>query len=130
MPDLQDPLTEAIIGAALDVHRALGPGLLESAYTACLAFELVDRGMNVRRQVPVPIVYRGHDLGLGYRLDLLVEDQVIVEVKSVAQLDAVHTAQLLAYLKLSSRRVGLLINFNVKWLVNGGVRRIVNGSPR
>lgn len=121
-------ITERVIGAAMRVHQALGPGLLESAYEACLAFELADGGMTVVQQQPLPVVYRNVRLNCGYRLDLIVEDRVIVEVKSVSRLEPIHEAQLLSYLRLSSRRVGLLINFNVKVLKNG-VRRLVRNFP-
>ena len=118
-------LTEEIIGAAIEVHRTLGPGLLESAYETCLSFELAERGLDVERQKPTPVVYKGTRLDAGYRLDLLVEDQVIVEVKAIDQLAPVHQAQLLSYLKLSGCKVGLLINFNVQVLKNG-IKRLIN----
>ena len=118
-------ITEAIIGAAIEVHRALGPGLLESAYEACLAFELVERGLKVEQQKPLPVIYREVKLGCGYRLDLLVEQAVIVEVKAIDHLAPIHQAQLLSYLKLSGCRVGLLINFNVR-LLRDGISRLVN----
>jgi len=114
-----DPVTHGIIGAAIEVHRELGPGLLESAYEACLVYELRLRGMNVKTQLPLPVFYKDVMLDCGYRLDLVVEDQVIVEIKSVKELAAIHEAQLLSYLKLSDCRRGLLINFNVKMLKNG-----------
>ncbi len=117
--------TATIISAAIDVHRELGPGLLESAYETCLAYELVERGLNVRRQVEQPVTYRGVHSDCGYRIDLLV-DGVVVELKAVNSLNAVHKAQVLSYLKLSGYQVGLLINFNVK-LLKDGVQRIVNG---
>jgi len=123
-----DRITENIIGAAIEVHRALGPGLLESAYEACLAFELAQRGLVVEQQKPLPVVYRGVKLDCGYRLDLLVEEEVIVEVKVVDRLAPIHQAQLLSYLKLSGCKVGLLINFNVK-VVKDGIRRVVNNFP-
>ncbi len=123
-------VTSTIIGAAIAVHRELGPGLLESAYTACLAMELADTGLSFVREEPLPLLYRGRPAGLGYRVDLLVEDQVIVEVKSVERLGAIHGAQLLSYLRMSGRSVGLLINFNVKWLVKEGLHRVVNERPR
>jgi GxxExxY protein len=129
MKDRLNALTEKIIGAALDVHRELGPGLLESAYEACLMLELLKRGLRVDRQVALPVVYRGETLDCAYRIDLLVEHDVIVEVKSVEKIEAVHPLQLLSYLRLSKRKVGLLINFNVKWLVSDGVKRIVNDFP-
>ncbi|MBI3949644.1 MAG: GxxExxY protein [Acidobacteria bacterium] len=122
---LLNRITENIIGAAIDVHRALGPGLLESAYEACLFFELVERGLKVEQQKPLPVVYREIKLDCGYRLDLVVEEKVIVEIKSVDHLMPIHEAQLLSYLKLSGCKVGLLINFNVKVLKNG-IRRMVN----
>ncbi|OGW60749.1 MAG: GxxExxY protein [Nitrospirae bacterium RBG_16_64_22] len=112
----------------MDVHRALGPGLLESAYEACMFFELSQTGFRVERQQPLPVVYRGIQLDCGYRLDLVVEDSVIVEVKAVDRLAAIHQAQLLSYLKLSGRQVGLLINFNVG-LLKDGVRRVVKDLP-
>ena len=121
-------ITEQIIGAAIDVHRALGPGLLESAYEACLAFELRDRGMKVEQQIALPVVYRGVELDAGYRLDLFVADSVIVELKAIERLEPIHQAQLLSYLKLSQCKVGLLINFNVK-VLKSGIRRLVNDFP-
>ena len=130
MKDRLDALTQQIIGAAIAVHRELGPGLLESSYEACLTFELVERRLRFERQKPLPLVYRGRTLDCGYRIDLLVEEEVVVEVKSVERLEPIHTAQVLSYLRLSSRKVGLLINFNVKWLADCGIRRVVNGFPR
>ncbi len=111
----------------MDVHRALGPGLLESAYEACLAFELAERDLNVERQKLLPVVYREVKLDAGYRLDLVVEDTVIVEIKAVDRLERIHEAQLLSYLRLSGYRIGLLINFNVT-LLKTGLKRIVNGA--
>ena len=119
-------ISHQIIGAAMNVHRELGPGLLESAYEACLAFELTDMGLKVERQKPLPVVYRGVNLECGYRLDFLVEGKVVVELKAVEQGDKIHEAQVMSYLKLSKCRLGLLINFNVK-LLKDGVKRIVNG---
>jgi len=121
-------ITESIIDAAIEVHRALGPGLLESAYEACLAFELAQRGLKVEQQKPLPVVYREVKLDCGYRLDLLVEEEVIVEIKSVERLMPIHQAQLLSYLRLSGHRVGLLLNFNVK-VLKDGIRRLVNNFP-
>ena len=129
MKERLNALTEQIIGAALGVHQELGPGLLESAYEACLLFELLQRGLQVERQKALPLVYRGHTLDCGYRIDLLVENEVVVEVKAVERLEAVHGAQVLSYLRLSGCKVGLVINFNVKWLVSQGVKRVVNGFP-
>ncbi|HUU59932.1 MAG TPA: GxxExxY protein [Phycisphaerae bacterium] len=123
--DALNEITHAVIGAAMDVHRELGPGLLESAYEACLTFELLQRGLKVERQKPVPVVYRGHQLDCGYRIDLLVQDSVVVEVKAVDRTTDVHKAQLLSYLKLTSCKVGLLINFNVM-ILKDGVKRMVN----
>jgi len=121
-------LTETIIGAAIDVHRALGPGLLESVYEACLAHELADRGLSVERQKALPVTYRGLRVGYGYRVDLLVEDKVIVELKAVARLEPIHEAQVLTYLRLSHYHIALLMNFNVRRLTSA-VRRFVNILP-
>jgi len=118
-------ITETIIGSAIAVHKSLGPGLLESAYETCLAFELADHGLSVERQKALPIIYRDVKLDCGYRLDLLVEKKVIVELKAIDQLLPIHSAQLLSYLQLSGCKVGLLINFNVKILTNG-LCRIIN----
>ena len=118
-------VTQEIIGAAIEVHRALGPGLLESAYEACMVQELLERRLRVERQKALPVVYRGVRLDCGYRIDLLVQGQVVVEVKAVDRLQPIHEAQILSYLKLSGCKVGLLINFNVK-LLREGVRRLVN----
>jgi GxxExxY protein len=123
-----DQITEKIIGGAIEVHRALGPGLLESTYEACLVFELAQRDLKVERQKPLPVVYKGVTLDCGYRIDLLVEDAVIVEIKAVDSLTPVHEAQLLSYLKLSSCKVGLLVNFNVK-VLKAGIRRLVSNYP-
>jgi GxxExxY protein len=121
-------LTGRIIAAAIDVHQELGPGLLESAYEACLAHELTERGLQVDRQKALPVTYKGAELDCGYRIDLFVEHRVIVELKALRALDPIHTAQLLSYLKLSGCHVGLLINFNVKRLKDG-IRRVVNEHP-
>lgn len=126
--ELINKITEKIIGSAINVHRVLGPGLLESAYEACLAFEVVECGLKVDRQKSLPVIYKSVRLDCGYRLDLIVEDLVIVEIKSVDLLLPIHEAQLLSYLKLSGCRVGLLINFNVK-LLKDGIRRLVNELP-
>lgn len=120
-----DSLTHQVIGAAIEVHRVLGPGLLESAYEECLCRELSLQGVSFRRQVPLPIDYKGVRLDCGYRIDLLVDDRLIVEIKAVESLTGVHEAQLLTYLKLSGVKVGLLINFNVPRLIDG-VKRMVN----
>jgi GxxExxY protein len=121
-------ITEQIIGAAMDVHRVIGPGLLESAYEACLAFELRARGLQVEQQRPLPVVYKDVKLDCGYRLDLIVNNSVIVEVKAVEKLTTVHDAQLLSYLRLLNCRVGLLLNFHCTMLKHG-IRRIVNDFP-
>jgi GxxExxY protein len=117
-------LTEAIIGAAIEVHRALGPGLLESAYEECLSRELDLREIPFARQVSLPVEYKGVRLDCGYRLDLLVADAVVVEVKAVAGLEPIHSAQVLTYLKLGGWKVGLLINFNVP-VLKSGIRRLM-----
>lgn len=121
-------ITEAIIGAAIAVHRVLGPGLLESTYEACLEFELLKRGFSVERQKALPVVYEGVCLECGYRIDLLVNGRVLVELKAVETIAKIHEAQVLSYLKLSGCRVGLLINFNVL-VLKDGVRRLVNHYP-
>ena len=118
-------LTEKIIGIAINVHRELGPGLLESTYEACMVFELINSGIKVEQQKPLPVVYRDVKLECGYRIDLFVEDSVIIEIKSVEKLLPIHKAQLLTYLKLSGCNVGLLINFNVKML-RSGIQRVIN----
>lgn len=120
-----EALTEKIIGAAIEVHRELGPGLLESAYEAALAHELSARGISYERQKAMPVRYKGFLLDVGYRLDFLVEDQVIVELKAVSEMHPIFEAQLITYLRLSGHRVGLLINFNVPRLKDGLIRRIV-----
>jgi len=115
-------VTEKVIGCAIEVHRALGPGLLESAYEQCMARELSLHSIRFRLQVPVPVQYKGIDLECGYRIDLLIDDQVLVELKSVDRLSAIHDAQLLTYMKLARIATGLLINFNSMRLI-GGIRR-------
>ncbi len=117
-------ITEQIIGAAIEVHRTLGPGLLESAYEACLMYELRARGLEAENQKPMPLVYHDVHLDCGYRLDVLVERLVIVELKAVERVVPIHEAQLLSHLKLSGCSVGLLINFNVAVLIQG-VKRFV-----
>lgn len=118
-------LTGKIIGAAIEVHRQLGPGLLESAYETCLAYELEQIGLMIERQKPLPIVYKDIHLDHGYRIDLLVNKKVIVELKAVEEITKVHEAQILSYLKFSGCKVGLLLNFNVTMLKNGGIRRFI-----
>ncbi len=125
MPQIEnDTLTEQIIGAAIQVHRELGPRLLESAYEACLCHELSLNGLKIERQKAIPIFYRGIRLDAGYRLDLVVENQAIIEIKAISELLAVHEAQLLSYLKQVGGGRGLLINFNVK-LLKHGIRRLI-----
>ena len=119
-------ITETIIGAAIQVHRTLGPGLLESAYAACLAYELGKRGLAVEEQKAVPLVYEQVKLECGYRMDLLVEQSVVVEVKSVEALAPIHEAQAMSYLRLSGCQLALLINFNVT-VLKDGIRRFING---
>lgn len=114
-----------IIGAAIEVHKELGPGLLESVYEACLIKELNDRGLKVESQVNLPLLYKGKKLYKDFRIDLLVEDKVIVELKAISEIQPLHEVQLVTYLKLSGKRLGLLINFNVPTLVDG-IRRKVN----
>ncbi len=120
----KDPLTGKIIGCAIEVHRALGPGLLESTYEECICYELKQRGLSIKRQVSLPVKYKGVSLDCGYRLDIVVDEQVIVELKAVDALEPIHEAQLLTYLKLSGLKIGLLINFNVT-LLKEGIKRMV-----
>lgn len=119
-------LTECIIGAGIRVHRELGPGLLESIYEKCLSIELELRSRTVRRQVAMPLTYRGLPVGCGYRADLVVDNRVLVEVKAVENLERIHLAQVLTYLRVANLRVGLILNFNVPMLVDG-VKRVING---
>ncbi len=121
----ENELSGLIIGAAIEVHKALGPGLLESSYEIALKKELALRNLSVHNQVVLPVVYKGERCDAGYRIDLLVEEKAIVEIKSVESLNDVHLAQVLTYLKLSGCRLGLLINFNVTKLTKG-IKRIVN----
>ncbi len=118
-------LTDKILAAAIEVHRSLGPGLLESAYEECLCHELALRGLAFQRQVPLPVRYKGINLVCGYRLDLLVQDAVVVELKAMEKIVPVHEAQLLTYLRLSGKRVGLIINFGAPALKRGGIVRRV-----
>ena len=118
-------ISEVIIGCTIKVHRTLGPGLLESAYQECLLYELEKLGLKVEKEKPMPIVYEEVKLDHGYRIDLLVEDRVVVELKTVDQFNEVHTAQVLTYLKLGNYKLGLLINFNVK-LLKDGIKRFIN----
>jgi GxxExxY protein len=122
---LSEDLTERIIGAAIEVHRQLGPGLLESVYEDCMCQELQLRGISFQTQVELPIFYKGRQTGGTYRIDLIVANEVVVELKSVARVLSVHQPQLLTYLKLTGKRVGLIINFNVSILHRGIVRRVL-----
>ena len=118
-------LSSKIIGAAIEVHKALGPGLLESAYEECLCYEQDLRGLSFERQKPLPVKYKGRTLDCGYRLDIVVENAIILELKSCEKIEPIHRAQLLTYLKLSGLNLGLLLNFNVA-LMRDGIVRIVN----
>ncbi len=118
-------ITEKIIGCGIEVHRALGPGLLESAYEECLCFELLQKGLKFQRQVPLPVIYKGVKLNCGYRMDVIVESLVIIEIKAVERIIPVHEAQLLSYLKLADKPLGLLMNFHVSVLKNG-LKRLRN----
>ena len=121
----ENEISSKIIGAAIEVHKQLGPGLLESTYETCLAYELKQMGLDVKQQQALPVVYKEVKLDAGYRIDLLIENKVIIEIKSVEALADIHTAQLLTYLKLKDLKLGLLINFNSVRVVDG-LRRIVN----
>ena len=123
---MSNQLTSAIIGAAIEVHRQTGPGLLESIYEQCLITELKQRGLSLINQYPLPVVYKGHQLDIVYRLDLLVENSVIVELKTVDNITGLHKSQLMTYLKLAKRRYGLLLNFNVP-IMRQGILRMLNG---
>ena len=120
-------ITGAVISAAMKVHSHLGPGLLESAYEACLAHELRKQNLRVAQQVGLPVIYDGQRIDLGYRIDLIIEDLVIVEIKCVEAINPVHQAQLLSYIRLSGRHIGLLINFDVAHL-RDGIKRMVEGN--
>jgi len=118
-------LGKLIIGSAIEVHKNLGPGLLESAYETCLAYELKSKGLHLERQKPLPLIYNGLKLDCAYRLDLVVEKKVIIELKCVSSLADIHLAQIITYLKLSNLQLGYLLNFNVPYLKNG-IKRVVN----
>lgn len=124
-----EDIAKQIVDAAFAVHVELGSGLLESTYEACLEFELNERGLRVERQINLPVSYKGLSIDAGYRLDLLIEDSIIVELKSVEQLLPLHQAKLLTYLKLSKKPLGFLINFNVP-LIKQGIRRLIHSSPQ
>jgi GxxExxY protein len=121
----ENKITEKIIGAAIEVHRTLGPGLLESAYQECLLYELKSLGLSVRKEVTLPIIYKEIKLNHGYRIDLLVNDKIVIELKTVESFTDVHFAQILTYLKLGEYPLGLLINFHTKLLKNG-IKRFIN----
>ena len=123
----ENEISSKIIGAAIEVHKQLGPGLLESTYETCLAYELKQLGLDVKQQIALPVVYKEVKLDAGYRIDLLIENKVIVEIKSVEALADIHTAQLLTYLKLKDLKLGLLINFNSVRVIDG-LKRILNGN--
>jgi GxxExxY protein len=125
VPLEHSPIVEGIIGCAIAVHKGIGPGLLESAYTACLAYKFVAQGIAFKREVPLPVVFEGCRLDCGYRLDFVVEDAVVVEIKSVERLLPLHSAQVMTYIKLANLRHGLLINFNVP-VLKDGVRSLLN----
>ena len=118
-------ITEKIIGAAIEVHKTLGPGLLESAYQECLLFELKNLGLEVKKEISLPIIYKDIKLDHGYRIDLLVEDKIVLELKTVESFTDVHTAQILTYMKLGNYPLGLLLNFHTKLLKNG-LKRFIN----
>ncbi len=122
----EEEIGALVVDSAIKVHSALGPGLLESAYRACLAHELEMRGLDVSQEKPLPIRYKGAEISVGYRIDLVLNQKVIVELKAVERLLPIHTAQLLSYLKLSGCKLGFLINFNVLHLKDG-IKRVVNG---
>jgi GxxExxY protein len=123
----EDEISRIVFDSALKVHKTLGPGLLESSYEECLFYELKKTGLKVENQKPLPLIYEEVKLEVGYRIDIVIEDKFIVEIKSVEALNELHLAQLLTYLKLSDCKLGLLINFNVK-LLKDGVRRVINGT--
>ncbi|WP_420578459.1 GxxExxY protein [Ekhidna sp.] len=123
----ENQIANKVIGVAFDVHKALGPGLLESAYKECLCYKLLEEGFFVEKEKPMPLVYEEVKLDCGYRIDLLVERKLVIELKSVDALNDVHMAQTLTYMKLGDYKLGLLINFNVSLLKNG-LRRVINGS--
>lgn len=121
----ENQISEIIIGCAIDVHKAIGPGLLENVYQECLLYELIKKGLKAEKEKPLPVIYKEIKMEVGYRADIMVEDKVIVELKSVEALNDLHTAQILTYLRISDRRLGLLINFNVPRLTDG-LKRYVN----
>ena len=122
---IENELSKKTIGCAIEVHKQLGPGLLESAYQECLYYELIQAGLKVQKEKPMPIVYKEVKLDHGYRMDLLVEDRLVVEIKTVDAFNDIHTAQILTYLKLGNYKLGLLLNFQVTVLKNG-IKRVIN----
>src|SRR5690554_2847999 len=122
----ENEISKKIIGAAIEVHKQLGPGLLESSYEVCLAYELRQQGLNIQTQIALPVVYKEVKLEAGYRIDVLVENKVIIEIKALEALADIHTAQILTYLKLKDLKLGLLINFNSVKVIDG-VKRVING---
>jgi len=122
---IENKLATQVIGASIKVHKYLGPGLLESAYKECLYYELKKSGLNIRKEEKLPLLYEDVELDCGYRLDILVDNKLIVEVKAVAEINDIHLAQMLTYLKLSECKLGLLINFNVL-LLKSGIKRVIN----
>ncbi len=123
----ENQIATQIISCAIDVHKALGPGLLESAYQECLFYKLKQIGLSVEKEKPMPLIFESVKLNIGYRIDLLVENKVVIEIKSVESLNDVHLAQTLTYLKLGNYKLGLLINFNVN-LLKFGIKRVINGT--
>jgi GxxExxY protein len=123
---IENELSHAVIGAAIKVHRGLGPGLLESAYKYCLHYELIKSGLQVEKEKPIPLIYEDVKLECGYRADLIVGNKLLLEVKSVEALNDIHLAQILTYLKLANFNLGLLMNFNVLQMKNG-IKRVING---
>lgn len=122
---LENELSKIIIGCAIEVHKQLGPGLLESAYQECLYYELIQAGLKVQKEKPMPIVYKEVKLNHGYRMDLLVDERVVIEIKTVEALNDVHLAQVLTYLRLGNYKLGLLFNFHTTVLKNG-IKRVIN----
>lgn len=122
----ENHISKIVFDAALTVHKALGPGLLESAYEECLYYELRKSGLNIQKQKPLPLIYEEVHLDIGYRVDIMIENKFIIEIKAVEALNDVHMAQILTYLKLSGCKLGMLINFNVN-LIKNGIKRVVNG---
>lgn len=122
----ENEIANKIVGSALDVHRALGPGLLESAYKECLAYKLQKAGLAIEKEKPIPLIFEEVKLDCGYRIDILVEKQVVIEIKSVDGLNDVHLAQILTYMRLGNYKLGLLMNFNIS-LLKHGIKRVING---